>query len=223
MMNVNDSTLGSFLSKIMGLKLPWRLTRRSWYFTLSYLTVTLGISLLGQYISQFHGTKYEFGKPELFDIVHWYLPDVSPYYWVNHIMVALVAFRFLSIRQNVQHYLFLTGTALAIRAVTLMPTSQTTCTPQCFADGGSFPINTCYDYMFSGHTVCLTIAALCITLDTKPRRWEKICWACYIPLCALWISMSRQHYTCDVLMGMMIGTLMTLGSEEEAFGLIHAR
>lgn len=188
------------------LKLPWT----QWWMTLVWCVTSFGFILLGQWVSQIHGMDHEFGQPPLYDVVHTYLPDLSPYYYMNTVYVVLAFIRFFWIDQSVQQFLYLVFLAMDIRAVGLMVTSQPTCIPQCFSDGGSWPLNTCFDFLFSGHTVCITVTALAIIRDTKPSIYEKICWAFYIPLCGLWIAMSKQHYGIDVLIGMLVGTLISM-------------
>jgi len=93
--------------------------------------------------------------------------------------------------------------------LSMIVTSQPTCTPQCFNGQGSFPLNTCYDYVYSGHTVILTISAVGIWKD-KAHIIEKILWLIYVPFVALWITMSRQHYTDDVVLGLLVGSLLAI-------------
>jgi len=176
--------------------------------TVSYVTMCLGFVLIGQYVSQEHGVEHEFGRRPLYDVVHAHLPDVSPYYWVNDVMVLFPLVRFWHIGQDLQQFLFSALLALTARAFTLMVTSQPTCTPQCFHDAGSFPLHTCFDFLYSGHTVSITVASIGIIKDTTPWPSEKVFWFAYAPFCALWISMSRQHYTADTMLALLVGSLL---------------
>lgn len=187
-------------------KVPWT----SWYCTIPFVGVCLSFAVYGEYQSQVTGTEYALGLPPLWDAVHKNLPDMSAYEALNTVLALLVTVRFLSLGQDFQQFLFLIGLALACRTVSMLVTTQPTCTPQCFQTGGSFPWNTCYDYVYSGHTVVITIAVIAILKDRGPHWLEKMLWGLYAPCCALWISMTRQHYTDDVVLGLLVGSLMSV-------------
>lgn len=193
----------------MAIKIPWQ----NWKYTVAFCIASIGLVFLGQYTSQENGLAYEFGNSPLYDVVHHYLPDVSEYRYINHLLVILVIARFLHLGRALQEYLFLAFLALDARAIIIMVTSQPSCMPSCFppeSNGGSYPWNTCFDFLYSGHTVSITVAAICTIKHIKCRRLEKLFWALYIPASALWISMSREHYTADVLLAMLIGALMSI-------------
>lgn len=181
---------------------------KTWRQTILLCVVSFGIVLLGQYVSQVHGVDHEYQKPPLYDVIHTYLPDLSNYYWMNWILLAVVVLRFISLKQNFQDYLSLTCMAMVIRAFTLMVTSQPSCIPSCQTNPGNWFLSNCWDFNYSGHEVCIAVACICIIKDTDSSRFEKLFWAVYIPLCALWIAMSRQHYTADVMLSMVIAFLM---------------
>lgn len=201
------------------IKLPWN----NWIHTILYVILCLIVILTGQYVSQINGINHEFGNPPLYDIIHKYLPDMSDYYYVNTILVGIITLRFIFVTKvysnnhdinnnwhyQIQNYIFIISSVLLIRAICLMLTSQPTCTPQCYDDGGSFPFNTCFDYLYSGHTVSITVAAVCIIYNNT-RNIEKLLWIIYVPLSALWIAMSRQHYTVDVFLAVFIGVISSV-------------
>lgn len=188
------------------LSIPWQ----SWKYTVPFFLCCMGIALYGEYQAQENGTVHSRALPPLWDVVHTYLPDVSDYSYLNNVFALVVVIRLLSLEPQLQQYLFLIGVALACRSLSMIVTTQPTCTPQCFSTGGSFPWNTCYDYVYSGHTVSITISAICICKSVNAYRFERVMWAMYAPLCALWISASRQHYTTDVVLGLFIGTLLCI-------------
>lgn len=77
--------------------------------------------------------------------------------------------------------------------------------------GGGLSINGnhvyCGDYIFSGHTVTLTMAALTIT-QYSPKRFLLLHWASYIIsiLGVIFLLLGRGHYSIDVLIAYFITT-----------------
>ena len=181
---------------------------KKWQHTILLCVLSIGVVLTGQYVSQIHGIHHEYQKPPLYDIIHDHIPSMADYSWVNWVLLIVAVVRFLSLKQNFQDYLFLTCVAMNVRALTLMVTSQPSCVPSCQTDPGSFPINTCFDFLYSGHEVCIAISCICIIRDSDCRRYEKFWWALYILMSAFWIAISRQHYTADVIIAMVIAYLM---------------
>jgi hypothetical protein len=186
---------------------PWG---DNYYYTGLYVVFGLCIIFLGQYTNQMIGLAYEFGKPPLWDIVHIYLPNLAEYYWVNTILVIIVALRFISLKEHIHNYIFLTITALMMRAVILTVTSYPSPIPSCATNPGNFYWNSCFDMLFSGHIVCITIAVMCIYKDTRPHKFEKCAWILYACLSAIWVASSRQHYFSDTLVGLVVGTGLSL-------------
>lgn len=188
--------------------MPWT----KWYYTISFYILTVGIVLGGQYISQQNGIKYEINKPPLYDVVHTYLPDMSTYYWLNTVLLAISVGRFLFLCKNYQECSFLICCALIVRAITISVTSEPSCIPSCQNTNtpGSWVFNSCFDFNYSGHMVCITIACICIIKDFGCKFMEKCWWMLYIPLSALWIAASRQHYSSDVILSLFIASLMSI-------------
>lgn len=188
--------------------LPWR----KWIYTIIIGLFTIPFVLLGQYVSQYDGTRYSYQKPPLYDVVHQYLPDLSNYWWIMWILLAVSVLRFFSLKRTTvetQEYIIVTCIALCARAVSIMVTSQPSCIPSCQTNPGQWPFNTCFDFLFSGHTVCIVTASCAIIKDSNSKRIEKVFWLIYMPLSALFITMCRQHYTCDVFLGLLIGFLLS--------------
>lgn len=187
---------------------PWK--KNYWYSGL-FIIFGIGIILLGQYISQYNGIKYEYQKPPLYDAIHSNFPDVSKYYWINSLLVIIVALRLLFFRHyNHVHDCIITIIyAMIARAINISFVSIPSCIPTCFDSPGSFPFNTCFDFMFSGHTVTITIIIMFICAKLN-KYYEKIFWILYLFFAALFIICSKQHYSSDVFLAILFGIFLSL-------------
>lgn len=127
----------------------------------------------------------------------------------------------------VRRFLWLLGFCYLLRLCTLGGTTLPASTSSCLMVKRTFweyfttgPLvilgmeQTCTDKLFSGHTVLATLLIWfwMATFWTKAQRWEKILFRTYALLhgSSIFIAsmMSRHHYTVDVVLAIIIGTLV---------------
>lgn len=170
--------------------------------------------------------------PPLPDLGHDLLPDLSdpPYVHLPDYIIMLhgicaftVAFlhrrRFVVLRRTLVIYSMLMLVRAFCILTTSLPEPCAHCRPECknyrpsgIRDhmtnvfNGVFPATTsCGDYMFSGHTVFMTICSLIVSHYTPPTmQWfQRLHWtATYIGL--LSIVATRLHYTIDVAIALIL-------------------
>lgn len=129
-----------------------------------------------------------------------------------------------------RRFFFIVGTLYLYRCITMyvttlpVPGLHFRCSPKLYGDweskmrrvikmiaGGGLTItgshNMCGDYLYSGHTVMLTLTYL-FTREYSPRRFWWYHWSCWL-LCAVgvfFILLAHDHYTIDVVVAYFITT-----------------
>jgi shingomyelin synthase len=65
----------------------------------------------------------------------------------------------------------------------------------------------CGDYIYSGHTVILTVSSLLIQ-EYTPRKWRPLHWLSWLVTClgVVFVMVAHGHYTVDVLIAYYVTT-----------------
>jgi hypothetical protein len=187
--------------------------------TFTSIMVALGFLLfimVGQWAIETLGEHhYELtGSSAIFDLAHKVLPDLHTYGWISNIL-PLVLIVFMATRPDgfdmLKTFMVLYLFVMALRVLTAVSTilpKHGSCKVDLkflniFAGGG------CYDKIFSGHTATVTLLLL-LLLKAK-----------HITLTTFWLLMltnviailiTRNHYTVDVILGIVISYLVFDGN-----------
>jgi len=165
-------------------------------------------------------------SPALRDVGFSILPYIAWEAGVNICMVTLIVIAILNTLfwQKVsgffvvaRRHMVIHGFIFLIRAVsissTILPNPDSTCRPQQFNNffHATFlflagQVETCYDCLFSGHAVTMTLSALIFFQYTKNLFLR---WLLLVPLAfsLMLIVATRFHYTVDVFYGTAIAIL----------------
>jgi len=143
-------------------------------------------------------TKVTSQKP-LYDIGHQLLPDTSKYRHINDIIPGLLVVFAMFSKHNTQFV-----NALSIAIVIRIFTAYSTILPKSSKDKCNFSgkwIGGCHDKVFSGHMTVNVLSSIAIA-KSHPE---------YIPvlfatntLAGLSIVSSRDHYTIDILIALLL-------------------
>ena len=156
---------------------------------------------------------------KIFDIGHYYFPEISSFY-PDILFFSLLIYFFFRWRNNhglLKAFFLICSSLFFIRLLTFPVTQIPPAYNEadCFkpSDDGPwifftfYSNSTCVDYMFSAHTFHLTIISL-LTIYNSGNYFEKI----LIPLATMInlmiIIAARMHYTADIIIGFVLSVLI---------------
>lgn len=196
------------------INIPWINNPNSWLYTISFLIISVVITYVSGTIVNNIGNKHSKDSPPLYDLIHDKLPNLSKFFGLNNILVLLPLVRLITISTTVlQQFFFLYSIGILLRSITTLSTNIPTVSPECITKGGkkyTLIDGGCHDYIFSGHTLLLVISSMIILKEPSISQREKLWWIVYSIAVSLFISMSRHHYTVDVIISWIIGVLLTI-------------
>ena len=168
-----------------------------------FILLVFSINICTVYAEPYAIEKNTNNRP-LWDIGHHYLPDTSKYRRINDIMSSSLFFSCIIFTNRRTEFVTTLSIALFIRLVmiyaTILPSSTTNCKFSGYMVGG------CHDKVFSGH---ITTAVLSTIFLTKRFPQHKIILLLLCLANSLSTISSRDHYTIDVMIAIVISTLLT--------------
>lgn len=193
----------------------WARVTRVWVCTLGFWCMAIAIHVFAaRFVAQRGVARLgASGTPPLHDILHELLPNTQAVRLLPEVayplpILYLVA-RLLH-RPNarswvcLRSFLWCHGTLMLCRAasfvVTLLPDASGQCHSSPYLGG-------CHDLMFSGHVMIMTLAALYVTHYFDVPRCTCIALGVTVFVVSLLIIVSRNHYTVDVFLAVVIATL----------------
>ena len=123
----------------------------------------------------------------------------------NHTSAAVITLRAIRILVGESHFANRKGPA------SCQPTQDFNCANFYFITGMGLSINGqhvyCGDYIYSGHTVILTVSSLIIQ-EYTPQKWRPLHWLSWLVtfLGVVFVMVAHGHYTVDVLIAYYVTT-----------------
>ena len=184
------------------------------YCIIAYIFIAYLNSFIASNISLPKGV---FSK--LFDIGHYYLPEISTLY---PDLMFFSIFIYFVLRwkndSNILKVFFIICSSLFLLRIITFPTTHLTPAfngSDCFKpmiDGPwifftFYSQSTCIDYMFSAHTFHLTIISL-LTISNSTYYFEQLLIPSISIINIIIIVAARMHYTVDIIIGFILSILI---------------
>ena len=114
-----------------------------------------------------------------------------------------------------ERFILLANVAFIMRSLcmasTVLPDASQCCTVNIpFSVKGGFKSGSCHDLLFSGHMTMTTLASLIAAQSLGAPLVTKSIAACIITSQLIAITASRNHYTVDVLVALIVCKLLTM-------------
>jgi len=185
-----------------------------YFLLISYINGFLALNIINPSLRQ---------KP-LFDVGFLLLPQISVLY-PNIMLLSFIGYFILRFNRGkyyskILKLMICLCILFTLRAftftLTIVPPTNQNCVSRNVTDGYVWNIfkeliltedNSCIDYMFSGHTVYLTLGSLFI-FTYSVYKIEKLITFLYLNIAIGTIIASRIHYTVDVIIGMSLAMLI---------------
>jgi len=147
-------------------------------------------------------------KDPLFDLIHHYVPNLNNYnnYLNIVLLVFIVPFMFQKNRHNLYCFINLFSFVVILRSVAVLLTDLPSSDNDCDISDqslSSYVFGHCHDKIFSGHIAFTLLATLIIIDNNMVGKYRNLYIILQI-LYSLFIVISRNHYSIDVLLSYYI-------------------
>ena len=191
----------------------------TWFGIAVALTVYLIVGYANQFGAENQIIQYEEEHPPLYDRLHNILP-VVPKLWTDVLTVGIVTYFILvwgiKYPKTIENYLWIAAILFVGRVlcftVTQFPPARDECSTRVKGEKVHFRVfqknwKTCNDAMYSGHTFHTVLALLFILYLSKSTLEKSIVFVVAL-LNLTFIIASRIHYSCDVLVAILVTILI---------------
>ena len=170
------------------------------YILISYLIYRKCIK-----IAYKNGKKKNPEEKPLYDLGHYYLPDLDNYHIIPDIILGLyiIAFFYFGNIELLKEISLLMCIMFTFRSILVISTSIPDASGKC--EQKKFQIGYCNDLMFSGHTATITLISLYL-MSIFPNKRNMLILGNIITY--ILIIASKNHYTIDVLIGSYVSTTL---------------